>query len=112
MPLARWPHGTRPSVVFDADGRDIHASGHDLIDDVLKGSKVSLPTCSLRDFARIVDVRDKHGVSFVSVTEQFNTTRAAGRLTAKILRSFAQFEREIIAERTSDKLSAARRKGR
>ena len=64
------------------------------------------------DFARIIEVFDQHGVSFVSVTQQFNTTNSIGRLTLNILLSFAQFEREIISERTRDKMSAARRKGK
>lgn len=74
--------------------------------------KVDRLTRSLLDFARIIDVLDKHGTSFVSVTQQFNTTSSLGRLTLNILLSFAQFEREMIAERTKDKMSAARRKGR
>ena len=74
--------------------------------------KVDRLSRSLLDFARIIDVFDKRGVSFVSVTQQFNTTASLGRLTLNILLSFAQFEREIIAERTRDKMSAARRKGR
>ena len=74
--------------------------------------KVDRLTRSLLDFARIMEVLDKHGVNFVSVTQQFNTTSSLGRLTLNILLSFAQFEREMIAERTKDKMSAARRKGR
>ncbi len=74
--------------------------------------KVDRLTRSLLDFARIMEVLDKHGASFVSVTQQFNTTSSLGRLTLNILLSFAQFEREMIAERTRDKMSAARRKGR
>ena len=74
--------------------------------------KVDRLSRSLMDFARIVEVLERQGVSFVSVTQQFNTTHSMGRLTLNILLSFAQFEREIIAERTSDKMSAARRKGR
>jgi len=74
--------------------------------------KVDRLTRALLDFARIMEVLDKHGVSFVSVTQQFNTTSSLGRLTLNILLSFAQFEREMIAERTRDKMSAARRKGR
>jgi site-specific DNA recombinase len=66
----------------------------------------------LMDFARIVEVFDQNSVSFVSVTQQFNTTSSIGRLTLNILLSFAQFEREIISERTRDKMSAARRKGK
>ncbi len=74
--------------------------------------KVDRLTRSLLDFARIMEVLDKHGASFVSVTQQFNTTSSLGRLTLNILLSFAQFEREMIAERTQDKMSAARRKGK
>ncbi|MBZ5618921.1 MAG: recombinase family protein [Acidobacteriia bacterium] len=74
--------------------------------------KVDRLTRSLLDFSRIIEVLDKHGASFVSVTQQFNTTSSLGRLTLHILLSFAQFEREMIAERTQDKMSAARRKGK
>jgi site-specific DNA recombinase len=64
------------------------------------------------DFARIMQTFDGHNVSFVSVTQAFNTTHSMGRLTLNILLSFAQFEREIISERTRDKIAAARRKGK
>ncbi|HPS03242.1 MAG TPA: recombinase family protein [Candidatus Sumerlaeota bacterium] len=74
--------------------------------------KVDRLSRSLMDFARIMEVLDRRNVSFVSVTQQFNTTNSMGRLTLNILLSFAQFEREIIAERTRDKMSAARRKGK
>ena len=74
--------------------------------------KVDRLSRSLIDFAHIIEIFDKHNVSFVSVTQQFNTTNSLGRLTLNILLSFAQFEREIIAERTRDKMSAARRKGK
>jgi site-specific DNA recombinase len=74
--------------------------------------KVDRLSRSLLDFARIMELFDKHGVSFVSVTQQFNTTSSMGRLTLNILLSFAQFEREIISERTRDKMSAARKKGK
>ena len=74
--------------------------------------KVDRLSRSLMDFARIIEVFDQNGVSFVSVTQQFNTTTSIGRLTLNILLSFAQFEREIISERTRDKMSAARRKGK
>jgi len=85
--------------------------GDGLVDCVMV-YKVDRLTRSLLDFARIMDVLDKHGVNFVSVTQQFNTTGSLGRLTLNILLSFAQFEREMIAERTKDKMSAARQKGR
>ncbi len=74
--------------------------------------KVDRLSRSLLDFARLMDVFDQQLVSFVSVTQQFNTTTSLGRLTLNILLSFAQFEREIIGERTRDKMSAARRKGK
>jgi len=74
--------------------------------------KVDRLSRSLLDFARIVETLEQHGASFVSVTQQFNTTSSMGRLTLNVLLSFAQFEREIIAERTSDKMTAARRRGK
>jgi site-specific DNA recombinase len=74
--------------------------------------KVDRLSRSLLDFAQLMQVFDNHNVSFVSVTQQFNTTSSMGRLTLNILLSFAQFEREIISERTRDKIAAARRKGK
>lgn len=74
--------------------------------------KVDRLTRSLADFARIIETFDRHGVTFVSVTQNFNTTNSVGRLTLNILLSFAQFEREMISERTRDKMRAARRKGK
>jgi site-specific DNA recombinase len=74
--------------------------------------KVDRLSRSLLDFARLLSLFEKRGVSFVSVTQEFNTTTSMGRLTLNILLSFAQFEREIIGERTRDKMSAARRKGK
>jgi site-specific DNA recombinase len=74
--------------------------------------KVDRLSRSLLDFTRLLSLFDKRGVSFVSVTQDFNTGTSMGRLTLNILLSFAQFEREIISERTRDKLSAARRKGK
>ena len=74
--------------------------------------KVDRLSRSLLDFTRIMETLEKHGVSFVSVTQQFNTTTSMGRLTLNMLLSFAQFEREIISERTRDKVAAARRKGK
>ena len=74
--------------------------------------KVDRLSRSLLDFARLMDRLDQRSASFVSVTQQFNTTTSLGRLTLNILLSFAQFEREIIGERTRDKMSAARRKGK
>jgi DNA invertase Pin-like site-specific DNA recombinase len=74
--------------------------------------KVDRLSRSLFDFARIMQILEKHGVSFVSVTQQLNSHTPMGRLTLNVLLSFAQFEREIISERTRDKQSAARRKGK
>src|SRR3954462_5468792 len=74
--------------------------------------KVDRLSRSLLDFTRLLSLFDKRGVSFVSVTQDFNTGTSMGRLTLHILLSFAQFEREIIGERTRDKMSAARRKGK
>ena len=74
--------------------------------------KVGRLSRSLLDFVKIVEVFERSGVSFVSVTQQFNTTTSMGRLTLNILLSFAQFEREIIGERVRDKVAAAKRKGK
>ena len=74
--------------------------------------KIDRLSRSLADFARIMDTFDKHGVTLVSVTQHFNTTSSMGRLTLNILLSFAQFEREIISERTRDKIGAMRRRGK
>src|SRR3982750_1483308 len=74
--------------------------------------KVDRLSRSLLDFSRLIELFDRFGVSFVSVTQEFNTTTSLGRLTLNILLSFAQFEREIIGERTRDKIGAARRKGK
>jgi len=74
--------------------------------------KVDRLSRSLLDFAKMMETFDKRRVSFVSVTQHFNTTNSMGRLTLNILLSFAQFEREIISERTRDKIAAARRKGK
>src|SRR4026207_6846 len=73
--------------------------------------KVDRLTRSLADFAKLVELFDAHGVSFVSVTQQFNTTTSMGRLTLNVLLSFAQFEREVTAERIRDKVAACKRKG-
>ena len=90
-----------------------------LMDDIKAGKidcvvvyKVDRLSRSLLDFARLMETFDRHQISFVSVTQQFNTTSSMGRLTLNILLSFAQFEREIISERTRDKMAAARRKGK
>jgi DNA invertase Pin-like site-specific DNA recombinase len=79
--------------------------------DVVVVYKIDRLTRSLFDFAKIVETFDAKGVSFVSVTQQFNTTTSMGRLTLNVLLSFAQFEREIIAERVRDKIAASKQKG-
>ncbi|SHK47062.1 Site-specific DNA recombinase [Shimia gijangensis] len=79
--------------------------------DVIVVYKVDRLTRSLADFAKMVDVFDGAGVSFVSVTQAFNTTSSMGRLTLNVLLSFAQFEREVTAERIRDKVAASKRKG-
>jgi site-specific DNA recombinase len=73
--------------------------------------KIDRLTRSLADFAKIVDILDARGASFVSVTQQFNTTTSMGRLTLNVLLSFAQFEREVIGERIRDKIAASKKKG-
>ncbi len=79
--------------------------------DVVVVYKIDRLTRSLADFAKIVEVFDAKGVSFVSVTQQFNTTTSMGRLTLNVLLSFAQFEREVTGERIRDKIAASKRKG-
>ena len=79
--------------------------------DVVVVYKVDRLSRSLTDFAKLVDVFDRNDVSFVSITQQFNTTTSMGRLTLNILLSFAQFEREVIGERIRDKFTASRKKG-
>jgi len=79
--------------------------------DVIVIYKIDRLTRSLTDFARLAETFDKHGVCFVSVTQQFNTTTSMGRLMLNVLLSFAQFEREITAERIRDKIAASKKKG-
>jgi site-specific DNA recombinase len=79
--------------------------------DVVVVYKVDRLTRSLADFAKLVELFEAHAVSFVSVTQSFNTTSSMGRLTLNILLSFAQFEREVIGERVRDKIAASKRKG-
>jgi DNA invertase Pin-like site-specific DNA recombinase len=94
------------------------AALQDLIADIRAGRidivvvyKVDRLTRSLADFARLVELFDAEGVSFVSVTQQFNTTSSMGRLTLNVLLSFAQFEREVTSERIRDKIAASKKKG-
>lgn len=79
--------------------------------DIIVVYKVDRLTRSLADFAKLVELFDAHGVSFVSVTQSFNTTSSMGRLTLNVLLSFAQFEREVIGERVRDKIAASKQKG-
>jgi site-specific DNA recombinase len=79
--------------------------------DVVVVYKVDRLTRSLADFARIVELFDQHTVSFVSITQAFNTTTSMGRLTLNVLLSFAQFEREVTGERIRDKIAASKAKG-
>jgi site-specific DNA recombinase len=79
--------------------------------DVIVVYKVDRLTRSLADFAKLVELFDGHGVSFISVTQAFNTTTSMGRLTLNMLLSFAQFELEITGERIRDKVAASKRKG-
>jgi site-specific DNA recombinase len=96
----------------------IRPSLQQLLEDVRNGKidiilvyKVDRLTRSLADFAKLVELFDQHGVSFVSITQSFNTTSSMGRLTLNVLLSFAQFEREVIGERVRDKIGASKRKG-
>ena len=79
--------------------------------DVVVVYKIDRLSRSLMDFSRLVEVFDKHGVTFISITQSFNTTTSMGRLTLNILLSFAQFEREVTGERIRDKFAASRAKG-
>jgi site-specific DNA recombinase len=79
--------------------------------DVVVVYKVDRLTRSLADFAKLVELFDQQEVSFVSVTQSFNTTSSMGRLTLNVLLSFAQFEREVTGERIRDKIAASKKKG-
>src|SRR5204862_7357341 len=79
--------------------------------DIIVVYKVDRLTRSLADFARLVEIFDAQAVSFVSVTQQFNTTNSMGRLTINVLLSFAQFAREVTGERIRDKIAASKKKG-
>ena len=79
--------------------------------DVVVVYKIDRLSRALMDFAKLVEVFDRHNVTFVSVTQSFNTTTSMGRLTLNILLSFAQFEREVIGERIRDKFAASRKRG-
>ena len=79
--------------------------------DIILLYKIDRLTRSLSDFAKIVEILDRKGASFVSITQSFNTTTSMGRLTLNMLLSFAQFEREVTGERIRDKIYASKRKG-
>ena len=79
--------------------------------DVVVVYKVDRLSRSLSDFARLTDLFDRHDTSFVSVTQQFNTSTSMGRLTLNVLLSFAQFEREVAGERIRDKIALSKRRG-
>ena len=99
--------GTMERPTFKELLKDIE---NDKIDIVIV-YKVDRLTRSLMDFSKIIDVFDRHETSFVSITQQFNTTTSMGRLTLNILLSFAQFEREVTGERIRDKIAASKKKG-
>ncbi len=80
--------------------------------DIVVVYKIDRLTRSLADFSKMVEVFERQGVSFVSVTQQFNTTTSMGRLMLNVLLSFAQFEREVTGERIRDKIAASKRKGK
>src|ERR1700730_15820858 len=71
----------------------------------VKAERITIVVVSLADFAKLVELFDQYGVSFVSITQSFNTTSSTGRLTLNVLLSFAQFEREVIGERVRDKIA-------
>jgi site-specific DNA recombinase len=79
--------------------------------DVVVVYKIDRLSRSLMDFAKLVEIFDRNNVTFVSVTQSFNTTTSMGRLTLNVLLSFAQFEREVIGERIRDKVAASRKRG-
>ena len=95
----------RPALAKLLD--DVRARGVD----VIVVYKVDRLTRSLADFAKLVELFDEHAVSFISVTQAFNTTTSMGRLTLNMLLSFAQFEREITGERIRDKVAASKKRG-
>ena len=114
--VRRKPHSGHTTV--HKAWRRTNAPRQHLIADIEAGRvnivvvyKIDRLTRSLTDFVKMVEVFERHGVSFVSVTQQFNTTTSMGRLMLNILLSFAQFEREVTGERIRDKIAASKRKG-
>jgi DNA invertase Pin-like site-specific DNA recombinase len=102
-----WSGGTLERPALQRLLADIRAAKVD----VVVVYKIDRLTRSLLDFAKIVEAFDAHGVSFVSVTQAFNTSTSMGRLTLNVLLSFAQFEREVTGERIRDKIAASKKKG-
>jgi site-specific DNA recombinase len=117
QPRSAWP-SSRPTQAWFA-GRASGRLGTFAVGLDIEAGKVDTLVCykidrlsrSLTDFAKLVDAFERHGVSFVSVTQSFCTTTSMGRLTLNILLSFALFEREVIGERIRDKFAASRAKG-
>ena len=108
----RYDDGGYSGGTLDRPGlKRLLADIEDGLVDVVVVYKIDRLSRSLADFAKLVEVFDRHGVTFVSVTQSFNTTTSMGRLTLNILLSFAQFEREVTAERIRDKVAASRKKG-
>ena len=109
---ARYDDGGYSGGTMERPGTEASAGGcRGQKINVIVVYKVDRLTRSLADFAKIVEALDARGVSFVSVTQQFNTTTSMGRLTLNILLSFAQFEREVTGERIRDKIAASKKKG-
>jgi DNA invertase Pin-like site-specific DNA recombinase len=102
-----WSGGTLERPALQTLLEDIEAGKIDIV----VVYKIDRLTRSLMDFSKLVEVLDRNDVTFVSVTQQFNTTTSMGRLTLNILLSFAQFEREVIGERIRDKFAASRKRG-
>ena len=98
----RWCYLYR---AIDSDVLQLSKSGRRAI------GRVDRLTRALSDFARLIEIFDRHAVSFISVTQPFNTTTSMGRLTLHVLLSFAQFEREVTGERIRDKIAASKQKG-
>ena len=101
-PARRWSGRRCKRLLADIEARRV---------DVVVVYKIDRLSRALMDFAKLVEVFDRNNVTFVSVTQSFNTTTSMGRLTLNILLSFAQFEREVIGERIRDKFAASRKKG-
>jgi site-specific DNA recombinase len=108
----RYDDGGFSGGTLDRPGlKQLLADIDDGLIDVVVVYKIDRLSRSLMDFSKLVDVFDRNGVTFVSVTQSFNTTTSMGRLTLNILLSFAQFEREVIGERIRDKFAASRKRG-